>query len=428
MVLQPPLEGNNPSDSNATIPGVRYVYNVADTVLPGYNGAKMTIGFDNQASGTKSVLCNGDDASTITAQGFLPLTTGTTAPAGSDASGSTCREFQGLNFPSLGSPLSWTTPTFDGRSSVRKRCPSASGLGQSAQTTAPGRQPRFTSKVAQQPPTHEIEHERAMSTEEGLLSMPKRNARPGFPRPSDRSDRAVSTFFVSSRSKLLMNQSPQEESVIRRRRNGEQRAGETASAPRTARWRGWTVGVASLAAMLGTALVPGLGATPAGATGPHGDDHHRSLREHSSVPGRRGPQGFGPDQPHLRGLQPVQRRHGRGSDEVGFRLVYLIAGGSGSESNEYHIQTAPNPSPAFGSLTSGDAYLVAGTGTAGLIAAAGQQPVRQLDHGCGHGEPDHADLGGLRSQRQPPHRRREREVTRPFRSWPRPQAPSTASP
>jgi hypothetical protein len=113
----PSTTGGNPSDSTATIPGIRYVYNVADTVLPGYNGAKMLMGFDNQASGTKSVLCNGDDASTITAQGFLPLTTGSGAPAGSDAAGSTCREFQGLNFPGQGSPLSWTTPTFDNRSS-----------------------------------------------------------------------------------------------------------------------------------------------------------------------------------------------------------------------------------------------------------------------------------------------------------------------
>jgi len=113
----PSTTGGNPSDSNATIPGIRYVYNVADTVLPGYNGAKMLIGFDNQASGTKSVLCNGDDASTITAQGFLPLTTGSGAPTGSDAAGSTCREFQGLSFPSLGTSLSWTTPVFDNRSS-----------------------------------------------------------------------------------------------------------------------------------------------------------------------------------------------------------------------------------------------------------------------------------------------------------------------
>ena len=113
----PSNTGSDPSDSNATIPGVRYVYNVADTVLPDYNGAKMTIGFDNQTGGTKSVLCNGDDASTITASGFLPLTTGATAPAGSDANSSTCREFQGLNFPGLNPALSWTTPTFDPRSS-----------------------------------------------------------------------------------------------------------------------------------------------------------------------------------------------------------------------------------------------------------------------------------------------------------------------
>jgi hypothetical protein len=108
---------SDPSESTATIPGIRYVYNVADTVLPGYNGAKMMIGFDNQASGTKSVLCNGDDASTITAQGFLPLTTGTSAtPSGSDAAGATCREFAGLSFPGQGTPISWTVaPAFDNR-------------------------------------------------------------------------------------------------------------------------------------------------------------------------------------------------------------------------------------------------------------------------------------------------------------------------
>jgi hypothetical protein len=104
------------SASTATIPGVRYVYNIADTQLPGYNGAKDLIGFDNQASGSKSVLCNGDDASTITGQGFLPLTTGTSAtPTGSDAAGATCREFAGLSFPGQGSSISWTTPTFDNR-------------------------------------------------------------------------------------------------------------------------------------------------------------------------------------------------------------------------------------------------------------------------------------------------------------------------
>ena len=98
---------SDPSDSTSTIPGIRYVYNVADTVLPGYNGAKMLIGFDNQASGTESVLCHGDDASTITAQGFLPLTNGSGA-VGLDPSGSFCREFPGLSFPGQGGTLSWT--------------------------------------------------------------------------------------------------------------------------------------------------------------------------------------------------------------------------------------------------------------------------------------------------------------------------------
>ena len=57
------------------------------------------------------------------------------------------------------------------------------------------------------------------------------------------------------------------------------------------------------------------------------------------------------------------------STQAGSVYVYLIAGAS--EPTEYNIQTAPNPSPAFGSLTSGDAYIVAGNGTAGLIAEPG---------------------------------------------------------
>ena len=111
----PSTTGGNPSDSNALIPGVRYVYNATDTVLPGYNGAKNLVGFDNQANGSRSSLCNGDLASTITAQGFLPLTTGSGAPSGSDAAGATCREFSGLSFPGQGTSIHWTTPTFDNR-------------------------------------------------------------------------------------------------------------------------------------------------------------------------------------------------------------------------------------------------------------------------------------------------------------------------
>lgn len=112
----PNPDTGNPSTSTASIPGVRYVYNVADTLLPDYNGAKALIGFDNQTNGSRSVLCNGDDASTITAQGFLPLTTGAAAPGASDADGATCREFQGLSYPAQAAALHWTTPTFDNRS------------------------------------------------------------------------------------------------------------------------------------------------------------------------------------------------------------------------------------------------------------------------------------------------------------------------
>jgi hypothetical protein len=93
------------------------VYNATDTLLPGYNGAKMLVGFDNQSGGSKSVLCNGDLASTIAAQGFLPLTNGPGAPANSDNASATCRQYQGLSFPSQGAVIHWTTPTFDGRNS-----------------------------------------------------------------------------------------------------------------------------------------------------------------------------------------------------------------------------------------------------------------------------------------------------------------------
>jgi hypothetical protein len=110
-----PSGGTDPNLSNATIAGVRYVYNEADTSIPAYNGAKNLIGFDNQTNGSRSVLCNGDMASTITAQGFLPLTFGTGAPSGSDAAGATCREFPGLAYPGQGTPIHWTTPVFDNR-------------------------------------------------------------------------------------------------------------------------------------------------------------------------------------------------------------------------------------------------------------------------------------------------------------------------
>jgi hypothetical protein len=100
--------GNNPTNSTG-LPGIRYVYFVTDTQLPGYNGAKALVGFDNQANGTKSTLCHGQDAATITAEGFVPLATvNASAPAGSNNAGATCREFAGLSFPGQAAPIHWT--------------------------------------------------------------------------------------------------------------------------------------------------------------------------------------------------------------------------------------------------------------------------------------------------------------------------------
>ena len=236
--------------------------------------------------------------------------------------------------------------------------------------------------------------------------MPKRNARSGFPsEPSRRSNRAVSTLLVSSHSKPLINQSSQEESVIRSDEVASSAPAKRRRA-RTARWRGMTVGVASLTAMLGTALVPGLGSAPAGATGPT----VTTIAGHSgldgSLPGRPGSPGLGQDQPHLRGLRPLQRRHGRGLDTGGLGLRLPHRRGVGGQRVQHPDGSEPDARLRKPHLRR---RLPRGRHRHGRTdRAAGEQPIRQLDHGGGHGEPDHADVGRLRSQRQPPHRRRER--------------------
>ena len=108
-----PVATAKATTSTAAVPGVRYIYNVADTALPTYSEAKMMIGFDNQASGTKSTLCNGDDSATIIAAGFVPLNTGSTSPyATADKAGATCREFPGDSYPGYGHSKSWTVNTW----------------------------------------------------------------------------------------------------------------------------------------------------------------------------------------------------------------------------------------------------------------------------------------------------------------------------
>ena len=115
-------------------------------------------------------------------------------------------------------------------------------------------------------------------------------------------------------------------------------------------------------------------------------------------------------------------------DEGGLVLVYLIAGGSGSESNEYNIQTAPNPSPAFGSLTSGDAYLVAGTGTSGLIAQPGNNQFGNSTTAVATANPITPTSVAFDPSGNLLIAGESSEMPRPFRSWPRPRAPSMASP
>ncbi|MGO9458064.1 MAG: hypothetical protein ACLP62_13655 [Acidimicrobiales bacterium] len=141
-----PSTADHATQSSAAVPGVRYVYNVADTKLPGYSTAKSLIGFDNSTThttasgltvqGTKSALCHGDDSAAILASGFVPLNSGATMPAwhgggsvattyattkfGSkatgnntvDKAGATCRQFAGPAFPTWGVVKAWTPSHF----------------------------------------------------------------------------------------------------------------------------------------------------------------------------------------------------------------------------------------------------------------------------------------------------------------------------
>ena len=119
----PSTKASTASASTAVVPGVRYVFNVCDTALPGYNTCKLMTGFDNQlvtaattvtnGAGTKSRLCAGDDASTIVAAGFVPLTNGT-GPSGTDNHvGAYCREYPGFHFPGLASATTYRHWTYN---------------------------------------------------------------------------------------------------------------------------------------------------------------------------------------------------------------------------------------------------------------------------------------------------------------------------
>ena len=110
---------------------------------------------------------------------------------------------------------------------------------------------------------------------------------------------------------------------------------------RTTRRRGWTAGLAALASALGVALVPALGATPAGATGTtltvvtgHGGATAPAL----GVPVA---EGSAQVNPTYVAYNPANGDTAIASTKAGSVFVYLIAGSS--EANEYNIETSNEP-------------------------------------------------------------------------------------
>jgi hypothetical protein len=78
---------SDPADASV-LPGVHYVYNVADSTEPAYAAVVAVAGFTDSPGGTRSALCSGSDASLLLSNGFLPLPA-RTSPGGN--SGVTCR-------------------------------------------------------------------------------------------------------------------------------------------------------------------------------------------------------------------------------------------------------------------------------------------------------------------------------------------------
>jgi subtilisin family serine protease len=84
---------NLTSSTNTTVfPGVRYLYDVVDTTEPSYPQAVAVVGFQDSPGGMVSPLCQGTDASTVRANGFLDLAA-LTSPGGNTNGGHgvTCR-------------------------------------------------------------------------------------------------------------------------------------------------------------------------------------------------------------------------------------------------------------------------------------------------------------------------------------------------
>jgi len=88
-----PVNEANIKLNNATpdYNGIRYVFNVVDTVSPDYSTARGLVGFDNVAAGAKSPICANSKRTTILSYGFAPLST--TAGGATNLAGSSCRYY-----------------------------------------------------------------------------------------------------------------------------------------------------------------------------------------------------------------------------------------------------------------------------------------------------------------------------------------------
>ena len=149
------------------------------------------------------------------------------------------------------------------------------------------------------------------------------------------------------------------------------RSPATAAGLRPPRWRRWATAGIVAATSLSTALVT----APAGASG--------TPPQISVVTGSAGTKTVSLGHPQKATTAKLSPGHvafnpANGDEAVSVRTsggqarVYLIAGASGP--NEYHIATSitsTTHTPLYGTLVKGDAYLMAGNGTVGIVGFPG---------------------------------------------------------
>jgi phosphate transport system substrate-binding protein len=79
-------------DPTPAVPGIRFIFNVVDSAGPSYVTAKRYVGFENEADGDTSPLCNGQFAATIRSFGFDDLDKTPAVPS-TDLANSACRKY-----------------------------------------------------------------------------------------------------------------------------------------------------------------------------------------------------------------------------------------------------------------------------------------------------------------------------------------------